>query len=164
MGAAHTPEPWSCGGGIPTNIWSEASRGIRIARTDFDGDEQHPEAIANARRIVACVNACAGIETESLEADGYGDNWAEVRRQRDAQFDAEMAWERAMMAAIGEDGIKSVSDAIGKLKAERDELISALEKILSKFEPGEKISDDAMFCFNVAANELAKHKESSCPT
>lgn len=49
----HTKEPWCIGpdGGL----WSE--RGP--LSTDSDP--------ANARRIVACVNACAGISTEVLE-------------------------------------------------------------------------------------------------
>ena len=42
-----------------------------------------------------------------------------------------MDWERAMMAAIGEDGIKSVTDAIVSLKAERTELLDALKKVFA---------------------------------
>lgn len=53
------------------------------------------EQIENARRIVACVNACAGIKTEKLEAvaflsphlpDGLKDkaiDYAELLQQRD---------------------------------------------------------------------------------
>ena len=41
-----------------------------------------------------------------------------------AYNEAEMAWEKAMMAAIGEDGVGSVSKAIAALKAERDAVLA----------------------------------------
>lgn len=40
----------------------------------------------------------------------------------DACMQAEMVWEKAMMAAIGEDGVGCVVRAIAELKAERDAL------------------------------------------
>jgi hypothetical protein len=70
--AEHTPEPWRA---IDTQgIWA----GCIAAGDDdevcdmivppMDDDEKATEiANANARRIVACVNACVGIETETLE-------------------------------------------------------------------------------------------------
>lgn len=75
---------------------------------------------SDARRIVACVNACAGWTTEDLEAGAIS-----------ASVDTEMQWERAMMAAIGEDGVKSVSDAIATLKAQRDGMLAALQMALA---------------------------------
>ena len=57
MEKLHTPEPWStCGDGRV-----ESSDGVMIA--DFVPVQ------ANARRIVACVNFCNGIETEKLEEE-----------------------------------------------------------------------------------------------
>ena len=53
----HTPGPWT-------------SSGITVST--LDGDfllacrAGHPQAKRNARRIVACVNACEGISTETL--------------------------------------------------------------------------------------------------
>lgn len=41
-----------------------------------------------------------------------------------AYNEAETAWEKAMMAAIGEDGVGSVSKAIAALKAERDAVLA----------------------------------------
>ncbi len=38
--------------------------------------------------------------------------------------EAEMVWEKTMMAAIGEDGVGSVSEAIAALKAERDAVLA----------------------------------------
>ena len=97
---SHTAEPW-CVGNTRTvkyatgestetaiHYGDEESRGNCIAMTyghfGFDGSE------ADARRIVACVNACAGIPTDDLE---HGDiakalkifalDSATFRRQRD---------------------------------------------------------------------------------
>ena len=67
-------------------------------------------------RHVKPADALEIIGLESLSADLNG---------------IAMEWERSMMAAIGEDGVKSVSDAIDKLKAERDELLDALKKVFA---------------------------------
>lgn len=74
QGTAHTPEPWivanengdevliqaTVSGSIPAAAWMMGG--------DFDGEGPMQEAHANARRIVACVNACAQIPTGRLEA------------------------------------------------------------------------------------------------
>lgn len=151
----HTPEPWEyfeeiheagklriyCSVARKAGGKSPEDNILRISGEDAE---------STVRRIVACVNACAGIPTEDLErghvsvrqgnvphmahlwSDGIyrshpEPGLAEIMEQRDMHRNAEMEWERAMMAAIGEDGIKSVSEAIAKLKAERDELLAALE-------------------------------------
>lgn len=59
----HTPEPWA----IET-----LGSTLRIVNAGGDdlfiiGDCHNPENYANARRIVACVNALVGYETEALE-------------------------------------------------------------------------------------------------
>ena len=59
----HSPEPWDCrqtgpGEYVVYNV--EHGTGIRIALLYGDAHK------ANARRIVAAVNACAGIETKML--------------------------------------------------------------------------------------------------
>lgn len=72
----HSPEPWMCEswgdksapGSQEFCVWSDRGR------KDVSGQEI---PIANtteedARRIVACVNACAGIATNNLEAMGEG--------------------------------------------------------------------------------------------
>lgn len=51
------------------------------------------------------------------------------RKRGDMHRDAEISWEKAMMAAIGEDGIKSVAEAISSLKRERDEAQLNLDSI-----------------------------------
>ena len=66
---SHTPEPWE--------VWTSNSH-IRISSCGRDGDVCCATiasdgmavlsiSIADAERIVACVNACAGISTEALE-------------------------------------------------------------------------------------------------
>lgn len=63
----HTPEPW-----YVRDEWDGEPR-IAIGGPQPDHDfeiaclEGFPHPKANARRIVACVNACRGIETEKLE-------------------------------------------------------------------------------------------------
>jgi hypothetical protein len=73
-------EPWRIGGhdGRAWTITDERSThcafpvifgwgGNRICNVDSRESE---DCEANARRIVACVNACAGITTEDLEKKG----------------------------------------------------------------------------------------------
>lgn len=54
----HTKEPWVAD--AYGNILA-GSPAYYLGRIDQD------DAVANARRIVACVNACAGLDTEWLE-------------------------------------------------------------------------------------------------
>ena len=59
----HTKEPWSYDGhsGIAAVGSDQFNGGY------FTAEVMGPDKDANARRIVACVNACAGIPTEELE-------------------------------------------------------------------------------------------------
>lgn len=70
----HTPEPWS----VVDVSYYESSK-FYIRGRGKDGRSQYVAHIpnstiqpmeANARRIVAAVNACAGFDTESLELIG----------------------------------------------------------------------------------------------
>lgn len=67
----HTPEPWfyHCQGFSTVYIEARIGGGmlqeIAACGPCQDGTEQQDE---NARRIVACVNACAGVDTDLLEA------------------------------------------------------------------------------------------------
>ena len=83
----HTKEPWfysetDDGFAEITNDERAAGEYISIAEvpTGFSG-KIGAEQEANARRIVACVNACAGISTETLEAMPAGPS--AIERQRD---------------------------------------------------------------------------------
>ena len=71
---SHTPEPWAVSDSPYGAIISTASRELRqswCVSTEDTGRKYSAEiAVANARRIVACVNACAGIEQEDFD-DGW---------------------------------------------------------------------------------------------
>ena len=67
----HTQEPWDAD--FIYEILRYASKHLDMTEVKYNGGysgdfttfcEDHR---ANARRIVACVNTCAGIETEKLE-------------------------------------------------------------------------------------------------
>ena len=74
----HTPEPWAIDPDDRPNMhWnnhivSEANPNIAICFMAHDGTEQNERGEANARRIVACINACAGCATEALETAPVG--------------------------------------------------------------------------------------------
>ena len=67
----HTPEPWKIGDGqAPFYAW----KGQILAEHEdrefilASCNQNYPdEAESNARRIVACINACRGLQTEKLE-------------------------------------------------------------------------------------------------
>ena len=67
----HTPEPWFYHRQGFSTVYIEARIGggmlqeIAACGPCQDGTEQQDE---NARRIVACVNACAGVDADLLEA------------------------------------------------------------------------------------------------
>ena len=81
MDEKHTPEPWRVGdqnghGGIviETDDRVVAAVYLNVVSTAWESGQntidqpQNAEAKANARRLVACVNACELITTESLES------------------------------------------------------------------------------------------------
>ena len=91
----HTPEPWGLNdkrsnGWMDNAMFVSGNDGSNIVRcySDFGNEE------ANARRIVACVNACAGIPNEVLSAVGaFGgfsrdDMVQHVTKQRDMLIEA----------------------------------------------------------------------------
>ena len=67
---SHTKEPWYAVGAWVENPNDDAPDicncdPAAMAQAHFD--QSYEVTCANARRIVACVNACAGIETHELE-------------------------------------------------------------------------------------------------
>ena len=66
---SHTPEPWSydLSDGCDLRIYSETNSNI-VYGCGCCGSPNCEDA--DARRIVACINACAGISTEQLECPG----------------------------------------------------------------------------------------------
>jgi len=64
----YTPEPWTFGGPGYSFIEDSESRFVVCSMRHKNGTFWK-DYEANARRIVACVNACKGIETETLESE-----------------------------------------------------------------------------------------------
>ena len=70
----YTPEPWQVGvgveNGLPCVDMRHSERFMEICECwgEVNDKEETEESKANARRIVACINACAGIPTEELES------------------------------------------------------------------------------------------------
>ena len=93
----HTKEPWDGDGAA---IFTD----IDIAMC-VDHDVGREISIANARRIVACVNACAGIADPSAIQDAL----------RDLQDLVKWAWEHLRE---GEDGfmLERIDKTLAKLK------------------------------------------------
>jgi hypothetical protein len=75
---AHTPEPWNCDG--RTTLYATPNESGEMTMIEINANVTEagwdtvafieaiwPGAQANARRIIAAVNACEGIGTEALE-------------------------------------------------------------------------------------------------
>ena len=100
MKTDHTPEPWRIGTPPPNGeqtIGNEKGLMVAVATTGHG-----VSAEANARRIVACVNACAGIPDEQLYDQEPG-----------CLLSAMVEQEQEIMA----------------ITKQRDELLAALEKM-----------------------------------
>lgn len=92
----HTPEPWQLDDepDTCTNFYSDDATGSIIGGCPEYKFAKRPidERKANARRIVACVNACAGLDTEDLERNGViaasSDYFSKLKWQRDELLEA----------------------------------------------------------------------------
>ena len=74
----HTKEPWKIGNGRKTDLYmgwdtilGKNEDGEKFVLCRVNGNYEDIGR-ANARRIVACVNACAGIPNDMLEEAGFG--------------------------------------------------------------------------------------------
>lgn len=98
----HTPTPWYCDGdGIYSNAGCEGAPLAHVLSMGYDNDFRN----IDARRIVACINACSHIPTDRLE----------------------MAMPGQMKSSL--DGL---CDSVERLTAQRDELLSVLEAMLEE--------------------------------
>ena len=92
---------------VTHNSWEVSTLhcdGIAVARVHIDSDvdertQQHLESVkeANARRLVACWNACDGIPTDMLEAMPFGPAalvpmYARLEAQRDELLAFAQEW------------------------------------------------------------------------
>ena len=119
----HTPEPWQAHQDASGDVFiSSAATSFHIAEI---GSEDDDTAIPDARRIVACVNACRGLPTDELEQKGLvaavGTQLIETERQCD-ELRQERQREHALRVRLtGELEVAS---------QQRDELLAALEGML----------------------------------
>lgn len=137
----HTPEPWRVElKNVPIADTGDYDGVVQI----FAGDAKQPiieiwdesdEAEENARRIVACVNSCAGIPTDLLEVIQDFEK-AGVQTINSVMLQRDAAWEeiRAIRNAIKADPQEATSDEVervvaqrAKLEKQRDELLAVLK-------------------------------------
>ena len=130
--AEHTPGPWHVGQGhasVYAQPHLEQGPNFRqVASVSDPDDHMHftPINKANARRIVAAVNACEGIPTEALERDTQplAD---EIRGLSDQNIELEAKSRR--LVAAGAD-----------LRRQNAELLEALEKAYRLIDANESLS------------------------
>lgn len=100
----HTPEPWG--------VYQDASGDVFVSsgETSFHiaeiGTEDEESVIADARRIVACVNACRGMKTKDLE-------------------------NQAMLGETLLDRFELMKSETEQVKRKLDELLAASERLVS---------------------------------
>ena len=167
MKTEHTPEPWRIGRFTGPGSYEKVRETCGAMDVVVDTDSgpyvlagcniNFPDdAKANARRIVACVNACAGIPTEALE-DGSaraerdalremtGGTFYEIKKQRDELLDEFNAYKEGSEEAFGtvvaqkqaaearlqtmQSTIASQQGVICDFREQRDELLEALQSI-----------------------------------
>lgn len=106
----HTCEPWSIDkyGSLYTPSGQLLLGGVV---TPMTAGVNRDTANANARRIVACVNACAGIPNGNLEAGGVLDT---VIKERDELL---AICRNVVERGIGASDIRAMEEAIAKAEA-----------------------------------------------
>lgn len=131
----HTPGPWHVGRKVGNMIYARDGLDV-IAECDSSIDDV-PRSVgeANARRIVACVNACEGISTADLESGAVKAREilaAHYKKQRD-----ELIKERDSLS----ESLRLVAEQADKWRVEthvfmqqRDELMAALDNVTAAME------------------------------
>lgn len=113
----HTPEPWEFGYGQTREFGMCLGIGLNnapdwhVVAVVSPADSVNHADEANARRIVACVNACAGVDTECLEVAPIG----------------------IFASKYGSPGY------IDQLEKQRDELLAVLDRCRFALEPYDDI-------------------------
>lgn len=136
MKPMHTPEPWFCDGdAIYNNVHCAGDPIAHVLTMPFDDAGN----ACDARRIVACVNACAGLDTEKLEAQNAEGNplWQfvqEVIAQRDhwkANHENQVRRTRILIERT-DMPLERVAayNRMVELEQQRDQLLAALEALM----------------------------------
>lgn len=152
----HTPEPWGTDNRIsgprcaPSVWWPKDVNFVAVTH-DNTGEYSHVVCIVasttepsevlerDARRIVACVNACRGIETETLEVVEIGKRPFDIiLRERD-EARTDLADSRAkldeMRALVGEmkstlERVRDEMEASGGWDGDEDVFQSVVDALL----------------------------------
>lgn len=162
--SAHTPEPWAIdpddrpGMEWNNHIVAANSPGMTICFMSHDGTDENIECQANARRIVACVNACKRFRIETLEAaaacGGITEDPTASQIQAEKQRDElQQKWDyyQNFVKAHG-------AESITELVVQRDELLEAMKMIEHATEPSH---DDGAYhenAYSLAVDAIAKVK------
>ena len=119
MTAKHTPEPWVLSSDDFVAAESDQLNNGEYILSCFGQDQA-----ANARRIVACVNACRGLPTDELEQKGL------VAAVGTQLLDADELIVQARSQASTWKARATTEAAISRdLKQQCDELLEALEAL-----------------------------------
>ncbi len=117
-GTKHTLEPWEL---IGYSIYGGDKSYICYLEDMGDDD---------ARRIIACVNHCAGISTEALES---GPSAAELAAHYPDPEEASML--KSRVNAL-QDSLDYMTERAHKAEAQRDALLAAADAIIAEVEGG----------------------------
>lgn len=128
----HTAEPWKAVKGVDRRWRIHSEKVLYIVKVNEPGE-------ADAIRIVACVNACAGIPTAVLTAPGYSikaelDTLDEqIARRINAEEERNRLYARLLALEEVATGVDADIDACRPLEYNvehlRDELIRAREAL-----------------------------------
>lgn len=131
MSDKHTPEPWVLDERqeLSTNFYSDDATGSIIGGCPSYqlAPRSLEERQANARRIVACVNACRGLPTDELEQKGLVAAVGTELLKADDRAEAQEVEIRrlARVAAAAENELAGALD-------QRDRLLAALDKLSAR--------------------------------
>jgi len=106
----HTPEPWGArtvkaSGSFLVRGPNDRTVCIHQPHMSASTSATHEESLANAARIVACVNACAGIPTAQLQVGSVAELVAAADKVlQPADGSDEPSWDlKAAIAAFQKD-------------------------------------------------------------
>ena len=122
----HTQEPWQQFEHDKRAIVSEEHPNLSLLSIDDDGLGIFFEE-KDARRVVACVNACAGISTESLEKGGVG-SLLELGLDEQRRGDSAEQQRDDLQRELAQVNAAMKAQADGLVK-QRDELVAAMRAI-----------------------------------
>lgn len=125
---SHTPEPW----GVPADgqlLLADVDGNIIITggANEAYGLVAYASSVEDARRIVACVNACAGITTESMEVGGVGSILSLGLKEQERGDAAEK--QRDELNKLCEFNERTMAEIV----KQRDDLLAALIKLNSAY-------------------------------